>query len=221
VDEDENADAELDAGEFSSWLGRIQDALNGRGVSDVPCAGCTACCTSSQFVHIEPDETDALAHIPAELLFPAPGLPEGNVLLGYDERGHCPMLGDAGCSIYDHRPRACRVYDCRVFAATGVDIDDASKAAVAQRARRWRFTYASGEARVRHEAVKAAVDYFDTRPAEAPDGRRLGATHRALRAILQADLFIASDPTTGAPTVVDPERKEIAVALERRQRRDS
>ena len=40
-----------------------------------PCRAvtCTACCTSSQFVHIEPDETDTLAHIPAALRFPAPG----------------------------------------------------------------------------------------------------------------------------------------------------
>ena len=38
--------------------------------SDVPCNGCTACCRSSQFVHVGPDEADTLAHIPAELLFP-------------------------------------------------------------------------------------------------------------------------------------------------------
>ena len=57
----------------------MRAALRGERDSDVPCNGCTACCTSSQFVHIGPDETDTLAHIPAELLFPAPRLPRGHV----------------------------------------------------------------------------------------------------------------------------------------------
>ena len=96
----------------------------------MPCGTCTACCTSSQFVHIGPDEVDTLAHIPAELLFPAPRMPKGHVLLGYDERGHCPMLIDervldlraasadlshvrlpgvprAGCRADDGRSRSC------------------------------------------------------------------------------------------------------------------
>jgi hypothetical protein len=33
-----------------------------------------------------------LARIPAELLFPAPRLPPGHVVLGYDERGHADLL---------------------------------------------------------------------------------------------------------------------------------
>ncbi len=89
-----NADGDLPAGDFSSWMIEMQGAIRGEHGSDVPCDGCTACCTSSQFIHIGPDETDTLAHIPAELLFPAPGLPPGHVVLGYDERGHCPMLID-------------------------------------------------------------------------------------------------------------------------------
>src|SRR5207253_1500026 len=116
-------DGPLAAGDFVSWVTGMQGAIAGDHDSDVPCDGCTACCTSSQFVHIEPDETETIARIPPELLFPAPRAPRGHVLLGYDERGHCPMLIDGGCSIYEHRPRTCRTYDCRVFAATGVDVD--------------------------------------------------------------------------------------------------
>src|SRR6476659_6305705 len=82
---------ELPAGDFSAWVDEMQGALRGARDADVPCAGCTACCTASQFIHIEPDEADTLAHIPADLLFPAPRMPRGNVLLGYDERGRCPM----------------------------------------------------------------------------------------------------------------------------------
>src|SRR6202042_743356 len=111
--------------------------------SVVPCDGCTACCTSSQFVAIGPDETDTLAHIPAELLFPAPRQPAGHVLLGYDERGHCPMLIENRCSIYEHRPRTCRSYDCRIFAAAGLELDDAEKVAIADRVRQWRFSFPS------------------------------------------------------------------------------
>src|SRR6476659_10784222 len=72
---------DLAAGDFSTWLSGMQAALRGDEDADVPCGTCTACCTSSQFVHIEPDEADALAHIPAALLFPAPRLPKGHVLL--------------------------------------------------------------------------------------------------------------------------------------------
>lgn len=90
----------------------------------MPCGDCTACCTSSQFIHIAPDETETLGHIPDELLFDAPGFPAGHVVLGYDENGHCPMLVDGACSIYAHRPRTCRTYDCRIFPATGIDLGD-------------------------------------------------------------------------------------------------
>ena len=71
-----NEDAPLNAGNFSTWLAEMQAALRGERDADVPCDGCTACCTSSQFVHIAPDETDTLAHISSDLLFPAPGLPK-------------------------------------------------------------------------------------------------------------------------------------------------
>ena len=169
---------ELDAGEFSSWLADMQTALRGENDSHVPCDGCTACCTSSQFVHIGPDETDTLAHIPPELLFPAPRLPRGHLILGYDERGHCPMLVDGRCSIYAHRPRTCRTYDCRVFAATGVRVDegDASKSSIAGRAGRWRFRYRNDAARAQHEAVREMAAVLD-------DRHRLSPTQLAVLAV--------------------------------------
>jgi Fe-S-cluster containining protein len=139
-------DTPLPAGPFSAWLVATRAAIRGEADAEVPCGTCTACCTASQFVHVGPDETDTLAHIPAALLFPAPKSPAGHVVMGYDERGHCPMLVDDGCSIYEHRPRTCRTYDCRVFAATGIapdDDGDETKALIGARARRWRFDYAA------------------------------------------------------------------------------
>lgn len=160
----------LDAGEFTAWLHDMRAALRGERGADVPCDGCSACCTSSQFVHIAPDERDTLAHVPRELLFAAPGLPSGHVVLGYDERGHCPMLVDGRCSIYAHRPRTCRTYDCRVFAATGVECD---KPSVAQRVARWCFTFADGEARAEYDALHETATRVDDR----------NPTERAVRAI--------------------------------------
>ena len=79
----------------------------GAAEAKVPCAGCTACCRSGYFIHVEPDEQAALAAIPAELLFPAPGLPAGHHVMGYGADGACPMLVEDACSIYAERPRAC------------------------------------------------------------------------------------------------------------------
>jgi Fe-S-cluster containining protein len=143
------------AGRFSEWLEQLQ---SGNEMA-VPCGACTACCTSSQFVHIEPDERETLARIPVGLRFPAPGLPEGHVVLGYDEHGQCPMLVDGACSIYEHRPRTCRTYDCRVFAATGVE-PDASQPDVAARVHEWRFDV---DDQASWNAVRAAVP-IDGRP---------------------------------------------------------
>jgi Fe-S-cluster containining protein len=150
-------DGAVAAGNFAAWLVEMTAALEGTRSADVPCGDCTACCTSSQFVHIEPDETDTLAHIPSDLLFPAPRLPAGHVVLGYDERGHCPMLVDGACSIYAHRPRTCRTYDCRIFVAAGIEIDDPAKAAIAQRVRRWRFEYRTADDRAAHHALIQAA----------------------------------------------------------------
>jgi uncharacterized protein len=142
------------AGEFTVWLHGMQAALRGEADSDVPCGSCTACCTSSQFVHIEPDEVRTLALIPPELLFPAPGQPPGHVVMGYDQDGNCPMFVDGGCSIYANRPRTCRVYDCRLFAALGRVNDDTPL--IAARIRSWEFTYADDDSRALAAAIGAS-----------------------------------------------------------------
>ena len=178
----------LPAGPLTTWLGMIDAALAGEGDSDVPCGPCTACCTSSQFVHVGPEESDALAHIPAELLFPAPGLP-GHLLLGYDERGHCPLLVDGVCSIYSHRPRTCRVYDCRVFAATGVDPGPDDKPAVTEQAVRWVFEISTDDDRRSAAALRATVAALEG--GEGPPG----ALGRAVTAVRRRGEHVAPDST--------------------------
>jgi hypothetical protein len=189
----------LAAGGFSAWLAGMQRALGGDGGSDVPCDGCTACCRSSQFVHIAPDETETLAHIPRPLLFPAPRLPRGNVLLGYDENGHCPMLVDDRCSIYEHRPRACRTYDCRVLAAAGLALDDDVPPPIARQAGRWRFAFPSDTDHVQHEALGAAATFLQEHEElliEAAVPRN--PTQRAVLAVRLHDRFSGHDPDPAA-----------------------
>ncbi len=187
TDRDPTPDTQLDAGDFASWLVEIRGAIRGDNPSDVPCGDCTACCTASQFIHIAPDETDALAHIPSALLFPAPRLPSGHVLMGYNERGQCPMLIDNRCSIYEHRPRACRTYDCRVFAATGLEPDD-DKILVAQQVRRWRFSFATQSDHDAYDALCTAANQLRLDPSELPQGiSPSNTTHIAIHAIEIAD----------------------------------
>ena len=126
--------AEID---FQTWRAALLRSLDDGTPTDVPCEGCTACCRSHQFVLIEPDDRATLKRVDPRLLAPAPGRPAGWMVMGFDQDGRCPMLGEAGCTIYEDRPRNCRVYDCRVFAATGVVPDQPR---VADRAGQWAFT---------------------------------------------------------------------------------
>ena len=156
------------AGAFGAWLEQMRASLRGEADADVPCGDCSACCSTSHFVHVGPDEEDALAHIPRELLFPAPGLPAGNVVLGHDERGRCPLLDDAGrCTVYDHRPLTCRTYDCRVFAAAGIGAD---REEITQRSQRWRFTCSAPRDRDGLAAVRAAARFVRDNAAAFPGG---------------------------------------------------
>ncbi len=162
------AEGRLSAGEFSQWLIEMTAAIAGESDADVACGDCAACCQSSQFIHIGPEETDALRHIPSELLFPAPMMPKGHVLMGYDERGWCPMLSEHGCTIYQHRPVTCRTFDCRVFPAAGISADE-EKPLVQAAASRWDFTYASADVEQTHRAIVEAAASVDGARALLPD----------------------------------------------------
>ena len=209
---------DLPAGDFSSWLAGMQQALRGRADSDVPCGTCTACCTSSQFVHIAPDEADALAHIPAELLFSAPRLPRGHVLMGYDQHGQCPMLINQQCSIYAHRPRTCRTYDCRVLPAAGVELDEGEKVLISERTRRWRFSHPTALDRVQHDAIQAAAATLSDHRGQLPAGAvPMNATALAVLAVEMHESFLELDAQTGDGKLVRPDLEAVRVELTARQ----
>lgn len=210
-------DEPLPGGDFSAWMTQVLGAIQGEGASEVPCGSCTACCTASQFVHIGPDETDTLSHIDPSLVFPAPGLPRGHVVLGHDERGHCPMLIDGKCSIYRHRPRTCRTYDCRIFPAAALQPDEHGKAGIAAQARRWQFSHPTEADRTQHAAVRAAAVFIrrhsDSWLAVAAP---TDTTQLAVSAIEVHDAFIGHDQN-GETTIIVPPIEAVRVELTRRR----
>ena len=209
----------VDAGVFSTWLESMESVIkDGRG-SNVPCGDCTACCTSSQFIHIQPDEAETLDHVPKALLFPAPKMPIGHVLMGYDERGHCPMLIDNECSIYDYRPRTCRSYDCRVFAASGHNLNSPDHALIADRVRQWRFQLPTEDDRLDLAAVRAAARYLDEHADDCGVTSGPNATTQHSLLALQLARFFREIPDGSDETVHESPTSEAVRVEIRRLRR--
>jgi Fe-S-cluster containining protein len=203
----------LPAGDFSSWLFRTRHSLETENGIEVPCGECTACCTSSYFIHIRPDEVRTLSRIPKKLLFPAPGFPPGTMLLGYDERGHCPLFISGRCSIYEDRPLTCRSYDCRLFAAAGIEAGDEDKALVNRRIPLWQFSYPNQCDLDLHKAVQAAAHFLPKHAECFPSGEIPNTpTLIALHAIKVYTVFLESGDRFGKTGRVTPET-EIARAV--------
>jgi len=206
---------DLPAGRFSSWLRRTRSAQGKENGADVPCGECTACCRSSYFIHIRPEETQTLTRIPRELLFAAPGLPEGNVLLGYDENGHCPMLIDNQCSIYEHRPLTCRNYDCRIFPAAGLTAGDDDKALINQQIQRWQFSFPTKLDHNQHAAVQAAAMFLREHAECFPAGVvPRNSTQLAILAIKVYDVFLKYNDESGKTGRVSPDLEVVKAVME-------
>lgn len=177
--------ARIRAGDFAAWFHKTG------GNADVPCGSCTGCCRSSMFIHIKPDETRALARIPKQLLFPAPGQPKGHVLLGYNERGECPMLVANHCSIYADRPQTCRDFDCRVYAAAGTAPDGVTQSAIADRVRAWEFELPDAQSRREFDAVGKSAAFLAANDHLFPEGLLpKNPAQRALVAMRTYQLFL-------------------------------
>jgi uncharacterized protein len=188
----------MPAGPFSVWLRRMRTALVHETGMDVPCATCNACCRASYFIHIRSREKETLRHIPPKILFPAPRSAQGDVLLGYNEHGRCPMLIDNSCSIYGHRPITCRTYDCRIFSAAGLSADDDETSVRSREIPQWRFSYPQPRDRQQHSAVKAASRFLQQHGKELPVELVPGnAIQLALLSIKVYDVFMRFDSRSG------------------------
>jgi uncharacterized protein len=163
--------AHVAAGPFGQWLMQFRAALRGNGGTDVPCGDCTGCCTSGYSIQLRPEDGRALTRIPANLLVQAPGFPQGHRTMAALPDGMCPMLNAGKCSIYSDRPQTCLDYDCRIFAAAGLDAGGPDKAVINRRVREWRFTYATEADRVAHGAVRSAASFIQKKRFSFPPGR--------------------------------------------------
>ncbi len=91
--------------------------------------------------------------------------------MGYHDDGTCPMLDAGQCTIYHQRPQTCRDYDCRVFAAAGIDAGGDDKHVINERVRAWQFTYPTDDDRRAHDAVQSAAAFIRDRSSSFPRGR--------------------------------------------------
>ena len=163
------------AGAFGTWLAQIQATLRGTGGSDVPCGDCTGCCISGYSLQLRPEDRRALAVIPATLLHETAGFGAGQQTLPARADGTCAMLIQGRCSIYADRPQTCLDYDCRIFAAAGIDAGGPDKAVINRRVRAWQFDYPTDADRRAHDAVLAAARFLRGGSTSTP-GIRLPAT---------------------------------------------
>jgi uncharacterized protein len=182
------------AGNFGEWLSQARAALRGEGGTEVPCGDCVGCCVSSYFIPIRPRDHKALSKIPVCVLVNVPDQPSGHAMMGYLADGSCPMLKGSQCSIYRDRPQTCRDYDCRIFAAAGIEAGGSEKTAINRRVRGWRFAYPTEDDVRAHRAVQSAATFIRNKGASFPGGRAPTApTGIAVLAIKTYGLFLAAD----------------------------
>jgi hypothetical protein len=101
------------------------------------------------------------------------------------------MLRAGRCTIYAHRPQTCLDYDCRIFAAAGMDAGGRDKAVINQRVQAWRFSYPTDDDRRAHAAVRATAAFIQQRRASF-EGVRVpaGPTGIAVLAIKSCNAFL-------------------------------
>ena len=119
-----------------------------------------------------------------------PARRRGHVLLGYDERGHCPMLIDGGCSIYEHRPAHLSHLRLPGLPGRRGRRPTTDKVVDRRAGRRWRFSFPPTTIERTHEAVRDAAVYLRTHRDELnPDTVPTNPTHVAVLAVEVHDLF--------------------------------
>jgi Putative zinc- or iron-chelating domain len=98
-------------GDLEAYVDRIASGEP----APVPCNGCRECCWHhSVDVYPERERPEDFAYLLTEVSA------DGVLQLRHRPDGACIHLGDNGCTIYKHRPHACRHYDCRLWSLFGV-----------------------------------------------------------------------------------------------------
>lgn len=109
------------------------------------------------------------------------------------EDGTCPMFAARQCSIYLDRPQTCRDYDCRVFAAAGIEAGGAEREIINRRVREWQFSYATDAERLAHDAVRAAAAFIRDKAHYFPERVPTIPTGIAVLAIKVYTVFLDGD----------------------------
>jgi len=128
------------------------------------------------------------------------------------------IRGEGGSDVpcAGHRPKTCRTYDCRIFAATGVEIDDHDKRLISEQARRWEFDFLTQADRVEQDAVLAASSFLREHSHLLPDNTvPTNPTQLAVLAIEIHEAFLKRDEATGQMTRIDPDPETVRLRVMR------
>ena len=104
------------------------------------------------------------------------------------------MLDAGRCTIYEARPQTCLDFDCRIFAAAGIDAGQADKAVINRRVREWRFDYPTAEDEAAHRAVKATASFIRERRASFAVPVPSAPMGIAVLAIKSCEVFMRPGP---------------------------
>lgn len=178
------------AGPFGPWLEQTRAALRGAAGVDVPCGDCVGCCVSSYPIPLRAADSRAIAEVPLQFFARTP---KGQAVMVAREDGTCPMFNAGECSIYGDRPQTCRDYDCRVFAAAGIEAGGYEREVINRRVREWRFSYSTDAERAAHTAVRAAAAFIRDKADCFPERVPVVPTGIAVLAIKVYTVFLARD----------------------------
>lgn len=192
----EQAGISVDAGPFGEWLAGALASLRGTAGTQVPCGDCVGCCVSSYHIPLRAQDAAAIERIPSRHLVQSRS---GQLHIQYRADGLCPMLGEGRCTIYANRPQTCRDYDCRFFAAAGIDAGGPERSVINTRVRQWRFTYPTVADRHAHDAVLAAAALLQHGSQHFPPGfAPTRPTGIAVLAVKAHGVFMSADAATAS-----------------------
>lgn len=177
------------AGRFAEWLVAMRAVLRGEAEAEVPCGDCVGCCTSAYPIPLRPTDRVALERVPAEHLHLAMGAGGTRAVMGYRADGSCPMMVAGRCTIYADRPRTCRDYDCRIYAAAGLH-PDGDRPVIRARVDEWSFAFGSKAEEAEAAALRRAARFIRAHADAFPAAMRAGsATAAAVLAVKTCELF--------------------------------
>ena len=170
-----DAAAAVPAGTFGDWLADMRAVLRGQRDADVPCGDCVGCCVSKYVIPLRPADSRVLESIPDRYLMIERGENGIRYQMKFREDGTCPLFCQGKCSVYQHRPRTCRDYDCRVYAATGL-VPDGDRPVIGERVAAWRFSYRTEDERRDARAVRRAAEFIRSSGTVLPAQLRLDSS---------------------------------------------